>query len=90
MSLNHLLPSLENCAQLYFPMAPSSNKMDNLFAKLERLFNDELGMVKDIKAHNWLMPSSELQFYKVYVHGSHGTPEKGRTRVGPPGKSKIN
>lgn len=39
--------------------------MDNLFAKLERFCNDELGTVKDVKAYNWLMPSSKLQFYKV-------------------------
>ena len=43
----------------------SPNKLNNLLAKFENIFTDELGTVKNIKAHIQLNQNSELKFHKA-------------------------
>ena len=43
----------------------SSNKLNNLLAKFENIFTDELGTVKDVKAHIQLNQNSEPKFHKA-------------------------
>ena len=43
----------------------SSNKVDDLLTKFQNIFKDELGTVKDVKAHIHLHPNSEPKFHKA-------------------------
>ena len=43
----------------------SLDKIDNLLTKFENIFKDELGTVKDIKAHIQLNPNSQPKFHRA-------------------------
>ena len=45
----------------------SSNKVDDLLTKFQNIFKDELGTVKDVKAHIHLHPNSEPKFHKAHT-----------------------
>ena len=67
----------------------SPNKLNNLLAKFENIFTDELGTVKNVKAHIQLNQNSEPKISQS-PDGSCGPPTKGRRRIRPLRESQDN